>query len=143
MQRERLVQPGSEHRDAKGRFVPGNGGRAPGCRHRVNRVLKECIIMAAEQHGEDGHGRGQLTGFLRMVIRKDLKSFIALMGRCIPTELHVQAEQPVRRDRTFDEADADLQARGLSGQRLIEIGENMRQREAERQRLRNGSDLLN
>src|SRR4051794_6007288 len=40
------------------------------------RLLKEAIILAAELEGQNQHGKDKLVGFLRMVARQDLRSFV-------------------------------------------------------------------
>ena len=77
------------------------------------------------------------------MIRKDHKSFVGLMGRLLPIDLHTKADEAKPIIRTFEQVDANLAARGDDARRLIEMGERMAEREAERQRLRNGSDSLN
>ena len=57
------------HRDPSGRFITGNSGRPRGP-NRINRTLREAIVLAAEEHGVDGRGRGDLPGFLSMVIEQ-------------------------------------------------------------------------
>ena len=112
------------HRDPSGRFVTGNSGRPRGP-NRINRTLREAIVIAAEQHGEDGHGRGALTGFLRMLLRKDLKSFVGLLGKCIPIDLHAKTEKPERTFRTSEEVAAELEARGIDADYLHHMAVNM------------------
>ena len=43
------------HRDPSGRFVTGNSGRPRGP-NRINRTLREAIVLAAEELGSDGRG---------------------------------------------------------------------------------------
>src|SRR4029079_6755897 len=106
---ERAILRTSEpsHRDPSGRFVTGNSGRPRGP-NRVNRTLREAIVMAAAEHGEDGRGRRDLPGFLRMVIERDLKTFCGLLGRCIPLNV-VSTEEPERVFRSSEEVAQELE----------------------------------
>ena len=69
------------HRDQRGRFVAGNSGRPRGP-NRVHRTIREAVVLAAEELGSNGRGAGGLLGFLKMVARKDLRSFVGLLSRC-------------------------------------------------------------
>src|SRR4051812_47290186 len=101
MERALLRTGEPPHRDPRGRFVTGNSGRPRGP-NRVNRTLKEAIIMAAELHGGDGRGKDQLVGFLSMLIKRDLKTFAGLLGRCIPLDLHTKVEEPEQTYRSSE-----------------------------------------
>ena len=111
------------HRDPSGRFVTGNSGRPRGP-NRVNRCLREAILVAAQLHGSDGRGRGELVGFLQWLIKRDLRSFVGLMARCVPLNV-VSTEEPERVFRSLEEIDADMRARGITPDRLALMAENM------------------
>src|SRR3954463_16441542 len=68
-----LPKPGP-HRWKPGK--PKEGGRKVGSTNRMPRLLKEAIILAAELEGQNQHGKDKLVGFLRMVARQDLRSFV-------------------------------------------------------------------
>ena len=59
-------------------------GRPKGAKNKVNTLLKEAILLAAEEHGSDGEGKDGLKGYLSMVARADLKTFCGLLGRILP-----------------------------------------------------------
>ena len=122
-------------RDAKGRYLPGYGGRPTGSRDRVNRIVKECVILAAEQHGSDGKGKGQLTGFLSMLIRKDLKTFVGVAAHVMPFDLNTTTQQPVTY-RSVEDVQAELAQRGIGAGMLEILAERMRERE----RAKNGGN---
>ena len=51
-----------------GAFKKGHeklGGRKVGTHNAATKLLKECILMAAELEGSDGNGKDGLIGFLR------------------------------------------------------------------------------
>ena len=125
------------HRDPSGRFVTGNSGRPRGP-NRVNRTLREAIVMAAEELGSDGRGRGDLIGFLRMLIKRDLKSFVGLMGRCMPLDLHTKAEEPVTY-RSVEEVEAELARRGITPDYMLVMAESA----ARRAKANSGNGSLN
>ena len=62
-------------------------GRPKGAKNKVTVVLKEAILLAAEEHGSDGEGKDGLKGYLSMVARADLKTFCGLLGRILPTQM--------------------------------------------------------
>ena len=115
------------HRDPSGRFIVGNSGRPRGP-NRVHRTLREAIVLAAAEHGFDGRGSGDLPGFLRMVIERDLKTFCGLLARCIPIDVHSKAEEPERTFRTIEEVQAELEARGIDADYLAHMAESMARR---------------
>lgn len=54
---------------------------------KTTRVLKDAIMLAAEQVGEDGAGRGGLVGYLRRVATEDVKAFAGLLGKVLPMQI--------------------------------------------------------
>ena len=116
------------HRDPSGRFITGNSGRPRGP-NRVNRTLREAIILAAAEHGFDGRGSGDLPGFLRMVIERDLKTFCGLLARCIPIDVHSKAEEPEQVFRSSEELHQALEERGIGSGMLEILAERMAERE--------------
>jgi hypothetical protein len=63
---------------------PGPGRRGP---NKITVDLKRAIIAAAVQHGEDGEGRDELVGYLRLLARKHRKAFTMLLGKMLPYDL--------------------------------------------------------
>jgi hypothetical protein len=130
-------------REPNGRFRPGNnGGRPRGMPNRINRTLRECVLLAGEIVGSDGRGRDGLLGYLTKVARHDPKTYCGLLGRLMPIDLHTRTEAAEPVFRTIEEVDADMQARGLTPDRLVEMAENMAERARERAR-KDGDGSLN
>ena len=78
---------------AKGHRPPAAGkGRQAGVPNKTTRALKEAILLAAEQVGENGKGSDGLTGYLRRVAKSDVKAFAALLGRVLPLQVKLEGE---------------------------------------------------
>lgn len=63
------------------------GGRKKGTPNRTTQALKDAILIAATEHGEDDKGKDGLVGYLRKVAREDVKAFSGLLGKVIPTQI--------------------------------------------------------
>lgn len=64
---------------------PNNGrGRPKGSLNKTTAALKEAILAAATEHGEDDQGTDGLKGYLRRVAREDVKAFSGLLGKVLP-----------------------------------------------------------
>jgi hypothetical protein len=85
-------------RTKDGRLMPPNAGkgRPPGVPNKTNQALKEAILLAAEEVGneiaEEAEERGEsrpggLAGYLTMVARNDVKSFCVLLGKVLPLQI--------------------------------------------------------
>lgn len=73
--------------DSARRKPPAAGkGRPKGALNKTTTTLKEAILLAGEQLGQDGKGKDGLTGYLRLVAATDVKAFAGLLGRVLPTE---------------------------------------------------------
>lgn len=77
------------------------GGRKKGTPNKTTQALKDAILKAAEDVGEDGHGEGGLTGYLRRVATEDVKAFSTLLGKVLPLQVQGDADQPVRFEITW------------------------------------------
>ena len=72
-----------------GAFKTGHeklGGRKVGTHNATTKLLKECILMAAELEGSDGNGKDELVGFLRRLANEDIRAFAMLLGRVLPLQ---------------------------------------------------------
>lgn len=77
--------------------LPMPRGRKRGSRNKVSATLKQAILLAAEEVGDDiadeieeKEGReatGGLQEYLSMVARADIKAFAALLGKVLPMEI--------------------------------------------------------
>lgn len=67
--------------------TPKSPGRPKGSPNRTTAVLKEAILLAAEQVGEDGEGEGGTVGYLKKVAREDVKAFSGLLGKVLPLQV--------------------------------------------------------
>ena len=68
----------------KGKAGPG---RPKGQANKTTTALKEAILAAAAEHGEDDMGADGLKGYLRKVAREDVKAFTGLLGRVLPLDV--------------------------------------------------------
>lgn len=62
-------------------------GRPKGAANKTTGLLKDAILLAAKEVGEDGEGKGGLKGYLRRVANNDVKAFASLMGRVLPLQV--------------------------------------------------------
>lgn len=70
-------------------------GRKAGTPNKTTAALKEAILLAAEQVGEDNQGKGGLTGYLRRVAKEDVKAFSGLLGKVLPMQVTGESGGPV------------------------------------------------
>lgn len=71
-------------------------GRVKGVPNKTTALLKEAILLAAQQVGEDGDGRGGLTGYLRRVAKEDVKAFSGLLGKVLPLQVTGEGGGPIQ-----------------------------------------------
>ena len=99
---------------------PKRGGRKQGSQNKTPRLLKEALMIAAELEGSNEKGKDKLIGFLRMMARKDLRTFAQLLGRIIPLQINTKGDLRVEVTyRTIDDVRAALADRGISLQQLV------------------------
>jgi uncharacterized protein YkvS len=86
--------------------IAGNRGkgRPKGSGNKTTTALKEAILIAAAEHGEDDNGTNGLTGYLRKVAREDVKAFAGLLGRVLPLDVNASGQFTVN----ITGPDADL-----------------------------------
>lgn len=84
-------EPNIEIRGPKGRFVKGNPGppehakRKKGVPNKVNRTVKDAMLLAAERIGSDGGGKGGVDGFLEATGRRNPEFLAAgIIRSCVP-----------------------------------------------------------
>ena len=91
------------------RGVREHHGRAAGTPNRVTRILKDAIMLAAEQAGmpqpvynEDGDlveikpGPGGLDAYLLSCALYERRAFMTLLGRVLPMQLHMKTDAQPR-----------------------------------------------
>lgn len=62
-------------------------GRPKNSPNKTTALLKDAIIAAAQAVGEDGKGKGALTGYCKYLAAAEPKAFAALLGRVLPTQV--------------------------------------------------------
>lgn len=87
--------PVAEKPQTKRRPPAAGMGRKKGQVNKTTATLKEAILLAAQDVGEDGKGRGGLTGYLRRVAMEDVKAFSGLLGRVLPLQVAGEGGGPV------------------------------------------------
>ena len=70
-------------------------GRPKSALKNIQMTIKEAVMIAAENVGEDGKGRGQLIGYLTYIARTEPKAFTTLLAKILPTELTGSGGQPL------------------------------------------------
>lgn len=60
-------------------------GRAKGTPNKTTALLKDAIIMAAEQTGDGG--KGGLTGYCQFLARDEPKAFAQLLAKVLPLQI--------------------------------------------------------
>lgn len=76
-------------------FAVGNPGKPKGAVNKTTRVLKDAILIAAEQSGQDTKGKGGLVGYLKRVADEDVKAFSGLLGRVLPLQITGDSAEPL------------------------------------------------
>ena len=91
------------------------GGRKPGTQNATPKLLKDCILMAAELSGQDGEGKGGLVGLLLRMATEDLRAFAMLLGRVLPLQ-QIESRNDVPAEvvyRSVEEVQRELEERGI------------------------------
>lgn len=131
----------------KGQKRPEGAGRRPGVSNTTTQLLKDAILLAAEQSGEghprrtprrtgeddglteteymvvqawDWDGTDGLVGYLRWASQNYPKQYLTLLGRVLPLQLKYDNKPHARRYLTAEEISAMIEARGLPMPKLIE-----------------------
>ena len=108
--------------DELSRPLPGDethpgSARRPRGPTRVTAVLKDAILYAAPEVGEDGKGLNGLVGYLTKIAREDPKTYASLLARVIPLQVNSTTTTEVTY-RSIDEVKAELAARGILVDRI-------------------------
>lgn len=62
-------------------------GRQKGTPNKTTTVLKEAILLAAADVGDEDHNGQGLRGYLKHLARVEPKSYAGLLGRVIPLQV--------------------------------------------------------
>ncbi|HVX56436.1 MAG TPA: hypothetical protein VHA37_01780 [Candidatus Saccharimonadales bacterium] len=92
--------------------IPGSG-RKKGQQNKISTLLKEEIIRAAQDIGENGDGLDELRGYLRVCARHFPKSYMHLLARVLPYQVNATVDHEHRVFRTREEIEAEMRRRGL------------------------------
>jgi hypothetical protein len=88
-------------------FGPGEGGRKKGVPNKVTRILKEAILIAAEQEA------GSLVNYLRRCARHERNAYLTLLGKLLPLQV-IKDEYSNVVYRSVQEVNVALNGHGLS-----------------------------
>jgi hypothetical protein len=123
----------------KGQPRPAKAGRKRGkSSNKYPKLLKDCLIMAAELEGSDNQGKDQMVGFLRMAARTELPSFLAMLSKVIPLQQDSKTDT-VSNDNavyaTAEDVRREMDSRGLTMEvmRLLYFGPDIKTVEDTRQ----------
>ena len=119
MERVRL-QTDNDTRFKKGKEA--GPGRTAGVPNRVTTVLKDAIILAAENTGDPRKSNeGGLTGYLEWLAKTEPKSFAALLGRVLPYHIVGSIQHEHKDYKTKEELIEELRRRGLPVENIFEL----------------------
>ncbi len=76
--------------------IKKRGGRRKGTPNKTTGALKEAILLAGKDVGEDGQGKDGLVGYLRSVAKEDMKAFSGLLGRVLPLQVTGDDGGPIK-----------------------------------------------
>lgn len=94
-----------------------SGGRKRGVPNKVTTALKEAILLAAEQVGQDGEGKNGLAGYLSTIARTQPKVFVGLLSKLLPCQVNDSPARPTF--RSHEEVRAALRQRGIYIDRIF------------------------
>lgn len=83
-------------KQTKRKQLPPGPGRPKGSQNKTTTALREAILLAAEQVGEDAKGKDGLTGYLRRLAQNDARSFAVLLGKVLPLQVTGEGGGPIQ-----------------------------------------------
>jgi transcriptional regulator of met regulon len=117
------------------RLGPENGpGRSQSAKNKATSAFAVALMLAAQQVGEDDHGRNGLVGYLSRIARTEPKLFFtwfirAAMDQSVSEDEELQADVPYR---TVEEAEEALLELGIDVRSLHGAAESGQERESRR-----------
>jgi hypothetical protein len=97
----------------KGGKRPPDAGRKVGSTNKTTGVLKEAILLAAQQVGDlNERGRDGLVGYLRFLACNYPQAYVSLLGRVLPLQVRVDGQTEVTY-RTVVEVEREMASRGF------------------------------
>ena len=93
--------------------MPPSTGRPKGALNKTTAILKDAILHAAEQAGNDGNGKDGLVGYLKARALDTPGPFLALLGKVLPVQVNATVTQ--RADQMSDDELATLIASASGG----------------------------
>lgn len=84
-----------KERTKSGKFASGNPGRPKGTPNKTTALLKDAILQAAEQAGNEVGSDG-LISYLKAQAKAEPVSFMSLLGKVLPMQVSGDPDQPVK-----------------------------------------------
>jgi hypothetical protein len=93
-----------------------------GTANKIPKLVKDCVLLAAELEGLNQNGKDGMVGFLRRVAREDITAFAGLlkgvMGQQAETDGDVYVEVVYK---TVEEVRRELASRGIDMEVMTRI----------------------
>ena len=70
-------------------------GRPKGARNKTTRLLSHAILDAARNHGLDGKGEDELTGYCQFLAKEHPTAFASLLAKVLPMQISGEGGGPV------------------------------------------------
>lgn len=62
-------------------------GRKEGANGKINKLIRECVLQAADNVGSDGRGKDGVVGYLEERAKDQPQAFMGLLGRAMPMQV--------------------------------------------------------
>lgn len=67
-------------------------GRPVGANGKINKLIREAVLEAADNVGSDGKGKGGIVGYLEKRALDQPQAFMGLLGRAMPMQVEGNGE---------------------------------------------------
>lgn len=84
-----------KERPKTGQFAKGNTGRPKGAMNKTTALLKDAILKAAEQAGNDIEDKAGMVAYLKKQAQEQPAAFMSLLGKVLPMQIQGDAENPL------------------------------------------------